>query len=82
LSAEPDQPLSARVGDVRLLPGECVRAPEGTRGHTVRVVVTDGEGQERARLVRVQRGRRTYVEVGSRVKVRRRSCDQRLPADS
>jgi hypothetical protein len=81
MSAAPDQPLEARVGDVRLLPGECVRAPDGTGGHTVRVVITDGRGEKRSRLVWAPRGRRTYLEVRGRVKVRRQGCDQRLPAD-
>jgi hypothetical protein len=80
MSAQPDQPVSARVADVELLPGECVRAPHGTRGHTLRIVVKDGQGDERSRLVWAPRGRRTYVEVEGRVKVRRRGCDQRLPA--
>jgi hypothetical protein len=64
--ADPDAPLSLSVADVRLTPGECAFAPDGTRGGSIRVALEDGEtGRVDPRRVWVRRAATTHVTVDS-----------------
>lgn len=77
LEVSPDQPVELRMGDVVLVPGECVR-PRVDRGGRVVAVLRDGRGgSERLSFV-VGTGRRTVVNVGQNGEldgVERSACD-------
>ena len=62
--ADPDAPLSLSFADVRLTPGECAFAPDGTRGGSIRVALEDGEtGRVDRRRVWVRRAATTHVSL-------------------
>ena len=77
--SEPDYGHVIEVGDVELLPGECVAAPAGSaRGGLLDVETRDGEGEVRGRFVRAPRGHTTVLEIEAAGRPRTRGhvdCD-------
>lgn len=77
LRADPEGPYELRAGGRVLLPGECMQAPSGARGGSLRAELWSSGRPVARPWVRVRRGVRTEFRVeGHRLEVaRRRRCD-------
>lgn len=82
LHADPDAPVALRVGDTRIVPGECAELANGARGGSVRVLLEDGRGgQTKRRRVSTSRRRAKAIDVTLRgddppkLQVSRVRCD-------
>ena len=77
---KPDRQVVLTVGGVELIPGECVRAPEHSRGGSIRLRVVDGStpGGVATRRVHVARAREVTVTVppSERLKLRVRERER------
>ncbi|MFV8756234.1 hypothetical protein ACNOYE_37275 [Nannocystaceae bacterium ST9] len=79
VQAEPDRGHVLALGDVELLPGECVAADDEARGGNLRVTTRSPRGEARRRWVWVRRGRITRLAIDDRgrVEVDRDRCSDR-----
>jgi hypothetical protein len=68
VQAEPDHGHVLTLGDIELLPGECVQAEGG--GGALRVATRNPRDEERRAWVPVRRGRITDVAIDERGRVR------------
>ncbi len=71
--ASPDRALEAKVGDLRLLPGECARAPEPDTKGRIAVELRFGDGKRESLRARVRPQGRSVVFIGPEGVDRRRA---------
>jgi len=82
LQAQPDRSVVAEVGDVSIVPGECVRAPDpGAKGRLA-ITLSDGDARSWTERVRVRRSSITRVRLtddGELEVEQHTACDAQVP---
>lgn len=82
LQAEPDRSVVAQVGDVSIVPGECVRAPDPDAHGRLSVALSDRDGQRWIEHVRVRRSAITRLRLdadGDLAVEQHSACDAQVP---
>jgi hypothetical protein len=76
--AEPDHGHVLGLGDVELLPGECVVAADEAHAGLLRMESRDRQGQRRARWLSTRKGKVTLlrVEADGKLRAARQACDR------
>lgn len=82
LAAQPEAPHELHVGGRVVLPGECIEAPSGGRGGSVRASLSTSGEPVTSRWLRVRKGAQTEVRVeDERLRIEeRRACDDSVPS--
>lgn len=82
LYAEPDRSVVAQVGDVSIVPGECVRAPDPDAHGRLTVALSERDGQRWTERVRVRRSAITRLRLdadGDLAVEQHSACDAQVP---
>lgn len=83
LEAAPDRPVELRFSGLSILPGECARAPEKSRGGRLVAELVDREGHTESVRLHVRKNRVTFVSIDARGHAEvgdRDVCDREVPA--
>lgn len=82
LHAEPDRSVVAEIGDVSIVVGECVRAPDPDAHGRLSVTLSDRDGQRWTERVRVRRSTITALRLnadGDLAVEQHSACDGQVP---